>query len=317
VLSPVKDATRDDIERTTDSPEAVKRAVPPGAQWLYAVRPPSPASRERRRVPAHRLDCDLMQFALGRNVAPEARAIVRLTARFRGAVLQELLRIKAGASKPTWSRVEPSVRNAMAEMVGKDAGGNPLAGHRHAEFLAWCEDGAPTRLLVWRGARPFDEHEQEAIFRAASREVSWAAAGPDTDAWKVLLVPLDRAVPPPPGFDCVHARCWESVTPYVPPRHHLRGAKERDNESLIAQIRRELRQRGFAGAEGVEVEPIGKADWVVIHVPRRQASQRAFLGDRRGQALRLAFPAPVPGPIRLGHSSTFGLGLFRPKPDDQ
>src|SRR5438045_1836929 len=96
VLSPLKEATREDIERTTDNPEAVRRAVPPGAQWLYAVRPQRPAARERRRVPEHRPGCHLMQFAIGWNVAPERRAIVRLTTRFRGAVLRELLRLKTG-----------------------------------------------------------------------------------------------------------------------------------------------------------------------------------------------------------------------------
>src|SRR5690606_37622576 len=78
VLSPLQEATREDIERTTDNPEAVKRAVPPGAQWLYAVRPQRPVSRERRRVPGHRSGCHLMQFAIGWHVAPERRAIVRL-----------------------------------------------------------------------------------------------------------------------------------------------------------------------------------------------------------------------------------------------
>lgn len=316
VLSPLKEATRDDIERTTDNPEAVKRAVPPGAQWLYAVRPPRPASREHRRVAAHRPDCHLMQFAIGWNVAPDPRAIVRLTSRFRGAVLRELMRLKTGDASATWTRVGLDVREAITDMVGKDADGIPLKGHRrHTEFLTWCEDGEPTRLLVWRGARAFDEDEQEAMLRAAARDLSWAAAGLDNEAWKVRLIPLDRAVPPPPGFDGVSARYWESVTPYVPPRHHLRGGKERENESLVLQVRRELSLRGYADAEGVEVNFIRDPVWVAVHVPRREANRRAFLGDRRGQALRLTFPAPVSGPIRLGHSSSFGLGLFRPRSD--
>jgi CRISPR-associated protein Csb2 len=313
VLTPRTDATRVDVERVTDDPEAVKRPVPLGACTLNAVRPLRPPSRERRETVPARRDCQFLQFAIGWNIAPEARAIVRLTARYRGEVLRELLRIKTGDSRAAWGRVAPSVREAVADMVGKGADGNPLSGHRHAEFLAWCEDGVPTRLLVWRSARPFDEHEQQAIFRAASRDVSWAAAGPDIDTWKARLIPLDRAVPPPAGFDGVRASCWESVTPYVPPRHHLRGGKERDNESMIAQVRRELRQRGFADAERVEVDLIGEADWVAVHLPRRQASQRTFLGDRRGQSVRLLFPSPVMGPVRLGHSSSFGLGLFCPQ----
>lgn len=153
VLSPLKDATRDDIERTTDNPEAMKRTVPPGAQWLYAVRPPRLASRERRRLPAHRPGCHLMQFAIGWKVRSDPRAIVRLTSRFRGAVLCELLKLKTGDPSATWTRVGHTVRESIADMAGKNANDEPLKGHRHTEFLAWCQDRRPTRLLVWRGSR--------------------------------------------------------------------------------------------------------------------------------------------------------------------
>jgi CRISPR-associated protein Csb2 len=310
VLVPLAEATRNDIERTTDDPEAMKRTVPPGAQWLYAVRPARPPARERRRVPEHRTGCHLMQFAIGWNVAPELRATARLTSRFRGAVLRELLRLKTADASVHWTKASREVREAVAEMTGKDANGEPLQGHRHAEFFAWYEDDRPTRLLVWRGSRAFDADEQEAILRAAARDVSWAATGPDTDEWKVRLVPLDRAVPPPPGFGGQPSRLWASVTPYVPPRHHLRGGKERKRESMAEQVRREVRERGLA--QDVDVELVGHPRWVSVHVPRREANERAFIGDRRGQMVRLRFPEPVIGPIRLGHSSSFGLGLFRP-----
>jgi CRISPR-associated protein Csb2 len=310
VLTPLESATRPDIERTTNAPESVGRAVPPGARFLYAVRPPHSVARERRRTPAHRPDCHLMQFALGWNVVPDPRAIVRLTSRFRGAVLRELLRLKTGDASATWTRVDRDVRESIADMVGKDANNVPLKGHRHTEFLVWCEDGPPTRLIVWRDTRAFDEGEQEAILLAASRDVSWAAAGSDADEWKVRLVPLDRDVPAPPGFDNQSSSAWESVTPYVPLRHHLRGGKEREGESMAEQIQRELQRRGLV--EQVEVELVGAPTWVSVHVPRREADKRAFIGDRRGQTVRLRFPSPVSGPIRLGHSSSFGLGLFRP-----
>ncbi len=312
VLSPLGEATRADVERTTDNPEAVKRSVPPGAQWLYAARPSRLASRERRRVPEHRSDCYLMQFAIGWNVAPDPRAIVRLTSRFRGAVLRELLKLETGDANPAWSRVSSDVREMVSDLAGKDANGQPLKGHRHAEFLAWCENGKPTRLLVWRSARAFDADEQEAILLAAARELSWAALGPAADEWKVRLIPLDQAVPAPPGFDGRTSTLWESVTPYVPPRHHLRGGKERARESMSQQIRRELLCRGVA--EPVEVELMTSPAWVSVHVPRRQAGQRSAVGQRRGQRILLRFATPIAGPIRLGHSSSLGLGLFRPSP---
>jgi len=251
-----------------------------------------------------------MQFAVGWNVAPEPRAIVRLTSRFRGAVLRELLRAKTGNALATWGRVGKSVREAVADMAGKDANGEPLRGRRHTEFLAWCEGERPTRILVWRASRPFDGDEQEAILLASALELSWAAAGADAGEWKVRLVPLDRDVPMPPGFGGELASVWESVTPYVPPRHHLRGGKEREGESMVDQIRRELARRGIE--EEVDVDLAGPPTWVSVHLPRREGRRSEFVGDRRGQKVRLRFSAPVAGPIRLGHSSTFGLGLFRP-----
>jgi CRISPR-associated protein Csb2 len=292
VLVPSSDASRADVERVTDDKDNVKRSIPPGSCVMYATRPSRPPARDWPEAHVVRSDCRLAQFAIGWNVAPELRAVARLTSRFRGAVLRELLSLKTHGRTGAWSSAAASIRAAVADMFGKDEAGSPLAGHRHAEFLAWCEHGAPTR--------------------AASRELSWVAAGPDADAWKVRLVPLDRAVPPPPGFDDVPARSWESVTPYVPPRHHLRGGKPRDRESLVAQIRRELASRGFERADEVAVEQISGGAWVAVHVPRAQAAQRASLGDRRAYLLRITFPEPICGPLRLGHSSSYGLGLFRP-----
>jgi CRISPR-associated protein Csb2 len=313
VLAPQENATREDLERVTDTDMVARRSVPPGAVYRYAPRPPRPLARENpNRARRFHQRCHLMQFAVGWNVAPEARAVVRLTSRFRGAVLAALFRIKSGGTCSTWGRAPRNLREEVALFAGKDADGRPLEGHRNAEFFVWLEGGVPTRLLVWRDSEPFDEDEERAIFAAAESELSWAAPGDDSDAWKVRLVPLDRAVPPPPGFDGTESRVWQSITPYVPPRHYLRGGKLRDRESVVAQIRRELRLRGFPAADGVVVEEVGPPTWVAVHVWPGRRTKRLFVGDRRGYELRLTFPAPVRGPVRLGHSSSLGLGLFRP-----
>ena len=85
---------------------------------------------------------------------------------------------------------------------------------------------------------------------------------------------------------------------------------------MAAQIRRELQGREIG--QSVEVELVGSPQWVSVHVPRREANKRGVIGDRRGHMVRLTFLTPVAGPIRLGHSSSFGLGLFRPidEPDE-
>jgi CRISPR-associated protein Csb2 len=312
VLCPQRDASRADVERITDDPQSAGRTIPLGAKLMYADIPPRVPVREQPAIFVPRTDCHLIQLAVGWSVAPEPRAIVRLTARYRSAVIRELLDIKTEGQYHSWRTAPKSVRSAIADMLGKDANGVPFKEHSHTEFLSWWHDGAPTRLLVWRGSRSFGADEQRAVLRAAARELSWAAMGPDADAWKIRLIPLDAAVPAPPGFDATSATTWESLTPYVPPRHHLRGGKPREAESLFTQIRRELASRGVPGGGNVQAEEIADATWVAVHVPRRSAADRTSIGDRRGYWLRLIFPEPVVGPIRLGHSSSFGLGLFRP-----
>jgi CRISPR-associated protein Csb2 len=312
VLVPEPTATRQDIERVTDDPAAVKRSVAPGARLLYATRPTSETVRKTGTQRRSYRETNLIQFAIGWNVPPEARSIVRLTAKFRGAVLRELLHIRTGDSHITWSKAPVDIREEVCEMAGKDAQGKPLKGHRHTEYLVWCEDREPVRLVAWRDGRAFDEIEQGALLRAAGQPFSWAASGHQADVWKVRLVPLDRAVPSPPGFDGASTAIWESVTPYVPARHHLRGGKPRLRESIEHQVRRELFLRGFTCVGQVVVEQLGDPEWVAVHLPRRLRSESAFTGDRLGFGLRLHFPEPVAGPIRLGHSSSFGLGLFRP-----
>jgi hypothetical protein len=313
VLVPQENATREHLERVTETDMLARRSIPEGAVYRYAPRPPRPPAREnpnRARLQQRR---HLMQFAVGWNVAPEARAVVRLTSRFRGAVLADLLRIKSGDTCSTWGRAPRNLREEVALFAGKDADGRPLGGHRHTEFFMWLEDGVRTRLLMWRDWEPFDEDEERAALAAAEREISWAAPGDDSDAWKVRLIPLDRAVPPPPGFDGVAARMWESITPYVPPRHYFRRGKLRNQEVIPAQVRRELGSRGLLGADTAEVEVIANPTWVAVHIPPSRRGKRAFLGDRRGYWLRITFPSAVRGPIRLGHSSSFGIGLFGPR----
>lgn len=313
VLAPMPGATRADIERVTQDALAA-RNIPQGARLLYARRPPRPPAREApRRVPRQR-DTHLVQLALGWAVAPEQRATVRLTAAFRTAVLRNLIRAKTNGAAVRWSDAPADVRDEVAGMTGKDAQGEPLRGPRaHAEFLLWWDGGVPTRLLVWRGARLFDGDEHEAILHAAAQELSWAAAGPDAEAWRIKLVPLDTAVREPPGFDGSSAEVWQSLTPYVPPRHRLRGGKQRESETIESQVQREFTARGYAPrAKLFSVKEVAPPRWAAVHLPRRDRGRRPSIGDRRGYMLRVSFDTPISGPLRLGHSSSFGLGLFEP-----
>lgn len=313
VLVPSRDATRTDVERVTQDTLAA-RNIPQGARLLYAQRPLRPLAREARRRVQTRPRTLLVQFALGWTVAPERRVTVRLTASFRAAVLRNLIWIKTKGATVRWSDAPAEVRETIAGMTGKDWQGEPLRGPRaHAEFLLWWDGNVPTRLLVWRDALPFDDDEQEAILRAAAQELSWATAGPNAETWKIKLIPLDAAVVPPAGFDGVVATTWRTLTPYVPPRHYLRGGKVRESETIENQIRRELAARGNVSSTNLLfAEEIGPPTWVAVNVPRHRASRQAF-NNHRGYMVRLALKEPISGPLRLGHSCRFGLGLFVPE----
>jgi len=311
VLVPSPEATRRDIERVT-ADAAMTASVPPGARLMYARRPPRPVLRPRIQPVIRPPAPNLIQLAIGWHVAPEPRATARMTQRFRSAVLHELISIETKGRTGRWSQADQDTRSRLELMTGKDASGQPLSGdHRHAEFFIWWHEGKPTRLIVWRAADPFNDYERAAIWAAAKEDLSWQVVSEKDDPWRLRLVPLGDCVERPPGFNGAASREWCSMTPYVPPRHHLRGGKLRKAEAIDAQVRRELTLRQVCPGDTVDIE-VREAQWVAVHLPHRHANIRPFLGDRRGYQVSLRFRVPVAGPIRLGHSASFGLGLFAP-----
>jgi hypothetical protein len=131
------------IVRVVDSPKAAN---------VILAEPDSAADTVPVLVPSADAMRTVIQFALGWAVAPELRATVRLTARFRSAVLRNIIRTKTSGVTVAWNDAPAEVRDAIAEMAGKDSKGKALQGpRRHAEFFLWWDGGVPTRLLVWRG----------------------------------------------------------------------------------------------------------------------------------------------------------------------
>jgi CRISPR-associated protein Csb2 len=60
-------------------------------------------------------------------------------------------------------------------------------------------------------------------------------------------------------------------------------------------------------------DPVQPPMWMKVHVPRDQRRGQTN-EDKRAHRLRLTFSEPVSGPIFLGHSSHYGLGLFAAVP---
>ncbi|WP_437723780.1 type I-G CRISPR-associated protein Csb2 [Sorangium sp. So ce861] len=279
--------------------------VPPGAVWRFAVRPPKPAPR-RAAITRRYERTQLIQFALGASVEPPMEAIATITGRFRGRVLREALTALNDGALTRWNDASPGLRARIAGLAGKDAAGLPLEGNAHASYLVWCDGRRLTRLFVYR-ARPFEPWEQDAMRRAAEAPLEWSQT--ESEGWTVRMVPLDSAVPPPSGFDGILSRTWSSVTPFVPARYSFdRRGRDKKGEMPQDQIVEELARRGWPPAE---VAAIDDAGWVRVHAPKRRVGG-ATNNARRSFHVRLTFAKPVVGPLLLGHSSFFGLGLFKP-----
>lgn len=311
VLVPLPEARLAQIQCSTDQPDVRGSTVPPGAVWQFARRVPSvplrPAARSSvpSSTPRH-----LIQFAITGAVLPEMRTICRVTSTFRQRALDHLVQRCTGNPAIRWRQAPLEARKQAVLLSGLDPDKGRLQNHEHAWFLVWPEAGVPARLLVWRSGTPFTVEEQTALLAAAKREISWGTV-PGSGEWSVRLLPLDVAVPPPPGLGGRSFRTWETVTPYVPPRHRFRHGKPRKGEDVASQLRRELEARGWAAARA-RIDVLGAPQWTAVHLPTGKRRSRPFIGDRAGFGARIMFDEPVEGPIMLGHSAHFGLGLFAP-----
>jgi CRISPR-associated protein Csb2 len=294
------------LEATTDAPTVKDTNIPPGSRWMYAERPPRPRIRPMQRPKLELPPVLLIQFAIGSKVAPRYKDTVLITERFRNRVLVCFTKILTGNPRTKWSEAPAEVREQAFLLSGRNPDGSPAKGHRQASFFLGGTCDAPSRLCAWR-SEPFNDTEQQAILDAANTPLP---LNYKDDPWTLNLVPLDKLVPPAPGLDA-RARCeWESLTPYVPPRHvYGRSGKEKPGCSVAEQLSGELESRGFP--VGRLIPDVRECGWVKIHRTKSERDARTN-NDKLGYTVKLTFSEPVKGPISLGASSHFGLGLFVP-----
>jgi CRISPR-associated protein Csb2 len=207
---------------------------------------------------------------------------------------------------------------------GKDERGRPRTGHQHAFFLPADEDG-DGRLdhLTVFAPMGFNALERQAIdrLRQIKFEASRAASAPGVNPLQLLLIGLGREVDfrtPLLGPSAV----WSSATPFVVTRYpKLRGTKRDRPEDYATPrdfarhvLRQELERRPeLPKVVSIEDEElIGRHRLRPIQFKRFRSKHSDDGGRRPAGGFRITFAAPVPGPICLGHSCHFGLGLFLP-----
>jgi len=296
---------------------------PPGSRWVPYARPRDCFKIEpkaRRRPIAGRPCIHVIRFALDSTVLP----LVTETLPLAEAARRALMGIHGRVTEKN------GVRGRSMTFSGKDSNGNPLVGHRHTYYLPTDEDG-DGRLdhLTLAAEAGFDDAEMRAVDHL--RQIRPFGRDSDVHPLRVLLLgfgALDDFRPPP----LRESRMWVSATPYIATRHaKTRGRDRIDTRSVEARVEflaADLRRQLFAVrpdlaemADDLRIEPVLDAGafriagrWRPIQFKRFRSKRSDDGGRRPSGGFRIMFPEAVRGPVCLGHSSHFGMGLFLPEP---
>lgn len=253
---------------------------------------------------------------------PAASALIPTTARFAlsAAILPRLEDTLAVGDRVRMALLRCSDGHPV--FLGRDPAGQVARGrrHDHAWFLPADDDadGAIDHVVV-HARTGFDRAALRALVQL--RQV-WGHGGAD-----LVFTLVDLGLPDELG--CLRrdaprrelasqlgtARVWESLTPFVPPRHaKVRGGRVRD-----APDEQVVRLLALHGLPPAQVEALAARDVTPPRPPspiswHRFRRFRESGGGSRGidvaLGFRLCFEHPVTGPIALGYAAHQGLGQF-------
>jgi len=313
---------------------------PPGSCWVPYTRSRDCLKVEPISAPRPRSNAALapqvVRFALDSAVLPlltETLPVAEATRRcLMGAFKRTRLQEHYGGRIPNPlppDAPEPKSRVLSGkEWCEQEQEYKPVEGHRHAYYLPTAEDNDNRHRLTHLTliARDgFGREEMQAIHRL--RQIRPRGRDNASHPLRVLLLGygrLDEYRPMPLG----PSREWVSLTPYVATRHaKSRGRQRIDTGSIEDRIqfleddlRGQLRDvLDIEGAEVECVEPLrdGSAFRLAgrrpIEFKRFRAKHADDGGKRLTGAFRIVLRRPVAGPLALGKSSHFGLGLFLPE----
>jgi len=291
-----------------------RRRIPPGTVWYYAQLPPKPFVQ---RCPPAKTCCPSnltsIQFVIGGRVFPSRDRWVKLTERFRGRVLRRRSQQVAQSREARYGDLTADQREELSLIAGKDGNGRPLDNHRHAYFAVWPdENGQASRLICFRNSA-FTPDEVEAFLASSEQPFTWESG---SDEWQVRLVPLPFDTPLPSRLIGPSA-FWRSVSAFVPPRARRRvrrHGRSRPGETPARLVSKFMQKCGLP--KPISVVPqdnLVDLEWVYIHATF--AERRRLRGQRMrpvqlGYHCHVEFAELVSGPLCIGDSSHFGLGLF-------
>jgi len=305
-----------------------KLSMPPGAVWLdygrkkNALALPKPGPRRPRSRPP----MQVARFALDSTVLPLLTHALPVAE----AARYNLMGIHGRLTE------EDGLCGKSPMFSGKDTDGKPLEGHTHCYFLPTDEDG-DGRLdhLTLFAEGGFSREDLRAIDKLC--EIKSRDREKSGHPLRVILLGLGVSKEFQPG-PLRPSRRWLSATPFLSPRLPPTSGrrKPRGPEALQAfvesQLKVELGRWIERTEHGITLDEISIELLRDEHGNTRRKSpvnevwkERAIQfkrfrqksgddgGNRPAAFFRLIFPNEVPGPIALGHSSHYGLGLFVPE----
>ena len=258
------------------------------------------------------------RFLLDGASLPPIPETLPLAEQFRRALLSKCKQL-ALADEP--GMADADIWRRSPAFWAKDDAGRPRTGHEHAFFLPTDEDG-DGRLdhVTLFAAMGFNDLERKAIgalrrLTFGNREAVAVAliGGCDNSLSSFIFHPSSLILP---------ATVWISATPFVATRYpKLRGTKRDRPEDYATPrdfarhvLRQELARRPdlpeFVAIDDVDV--MGAGGLRPNEFERFRNKQGDDGGRRPAGAFRITFAAPFGGPLCLGHSCHFGLGLFLP-----
>lgn len=301
---------------------------PPGSRWVTYQRPAHcfrPEVRPVNRSTA-RPRPTVARFALDSAVLPLLRETLPLAEHARAALMGRFKQLELRRRYPGQAPPPDAPLPRSPVFSGKDAAGTPLSGHRHAFFLPTDEDGDGRldhlTVVAEMGFGP-DEVKALAGLTRLSRE-----NGHPLGLVLLALGSIKEVSAPLLG----ESTTWVSLTPFVATRHPKRRGRKRDPRQLCLPdnhrefarivLEEELQRLGqrrphLPRVEAVEpLNPdhrLGAHRLRPIQFQRFRGRKRDDGGRRTCGAYRIHFAEPMQGPLCLGHSAHFGLGLFAPE----
>ncbi|MCY4490494.1 MAG: type I-U CRISPR-associated protein Csb2, partial [Thaumarchaeota archaeon] len=294
----------DSISVTTKQLQDSNYVDPPGGRWVQYTRPQNcfEGKTSHDTKTAYMSNITLVRYAI---VGPVRPSIV------------DTLRVGDVARKACMSKYgKKNNNNVSATFSGKDGEGNPLSGHQHAFYLPTYEtQNQEIDHLTIIASKQFDKDELDALF-SLKRLFGY-------NTMDVRLV--FQGCGTPDNFSNIpilqKSHVWASATPVVLSRHikyRRKGSNTFQIDGPKEQIRNEIEKR-YGTSYVLKKITIKQDDQVNLYNTRHRPSdffrwrKHGSIGDGKSYNIQLEFKEPVKGPITLGYSSHFGLGMFVPE----